>query len=122
MSNYYKYRLYEDDFAIYLCILVGDKCVCIQQIKFDIGYNENGTIGSLCLELAENPEAWREWKQAELNPDIMYEREIDRADRLIGEAIYVTSWAYYDMSVEASDLIFVEDCAECKMQDGDDDV
>ena len=123
MSNYYKYRLYEDEFAIYLCILVGDKCVCIQQIKFDTGYNENGTIGSLCLELAENLESWQTWKQAELNPDIMYEREIDRAYRLIAEAVDVTSWVYYDMSTEASDLIFIEDCAGCKIpESGESDV
>ena len=123
MSNYYKYEIYEDEFAIYLCVFIANKCVCIQQIRLDTGYNENGTIGSLCLELAENPESWREWKQAELNPSIMYEREIAKNYRLIGEASYIQSFTYYDMSEKAQALIFIEDCAGCRIRgSGDNDV
>ena len=123
MSYYYRYKIFEDEFAIYLCVLIANKCVCIQQIRFDTGYNENGTIGSLCLELAENPESWREWKQAELNPDIMYEREIEKNYKLIGYATIITDWTYYDVSKKAHELIFIEDCAGCRMpESGDDDV
>lgn len=122
MNNYH-YEIYEDKFAIYLCVILSkgivNECVCIQRIRKDMGACEDGTFGSLCDELAEYSEAWKDWKHSELAPGLMYLREIAINYTLIATSVDATKWSHLGMSEEARALISTE-CSECKVGGGDD--
>ena len=125
----YEYKVYEDKFAIYFCVIekkmvpVGYlyKCVCVERINLKLGYAEDGTFQSMCSELIENLEAWKEWKHAELEPDLMYSREIALNYEQVAMALDVSDWSYFDMSDRAKELI-MPGCDECGIKGGDEDV
>lgn len=122
----YYYVVYEDKFALYLCIILNkgvvDECVCIQRINKAIGRCEDGTLGSLCSELAEDSEAWKNWRHSELVPSLMFTREIAGNYIQIAVATNPTDWTYLNMSNEAKLLIQNGECSECQIQDGEDHV
>ena len=104
MNNYH-YEVYEDKFAIYLCVILNkgivDDCVCVQRIRRNMGVCEDGTFENLCAELAENPEAWKDWKHSEMAPGLMYSREIAANYTLIATSTDTAKWSYLGMSEEA---------------------